>query len=317
MAVSAVINGRKSTVGVSEATKQRILEALQELQYQPHAMARSLKQYRTDNVAFYGFGHINTQNPYIRDVFLGLHEGLRLKECDMLLFNEIQLKSPRDILDRLLSNKIDGAVVLTSANNQEIYGELAKSGKPILLIADPSDHLPSVAADDVNGSKKLAELLLSKGHKRILYRRAFEYHSSDERRFHAFKSVIEAAGGTIIESKANDLMDTLTESDEQYLLDRSSKDSITAVAAWTDNAAVRALKFCHVNGISVPEDIAICGFDGLPLSELPQNRILTTVQAYWFHIARTAAELIIDLIDEKPIPHETIIPGDIVLGNTV
>jgi LacI family transcriptional regulator len=316
MAVSTVLNDRKSTVGVSDATRQRILEALAELQYMPHAMARSLKRQRTDSVGFFnGYGHVDAREPFIREIFQGVHEGLVTYSRDMLLYNGLSMQPHRVVLDRLLGNKVDGVIVLPSADDERLVKDLCAMDRPAVVVGDTYPGLPCVTASDVDGSAELARYLVERGHRRILYRRASRELTYEGRRWNAFCMTATSLGADVIGSRAADGMETIPETDEQLILNRRAKDGITAIACWRDYSAVRVLNFCRLNGIRVPEDIAVAGFDGLSYPNQPAYT-LTTVAANWYHVARTAADLIVSRIDGVHVADETIIPSSLRVGNT-
>ncbi len=315
MAVSTVLNDRKSTVGVSDATRKRILEALDELQYTPHAMARSLRRQRTDTVGFYNaFGHLDAREPFIREVFQGVHVGLIDSDRDLLLYNGLHLQPESVVLDRLLSNKVDGLILL-GPSSQSLVDALVAMDRPALVVGSPYPGLPCVNAADAMGSEMAARHLVELGHRRILYRRDSDTSPCADRRCAAFLKVATGLGATVTISTAADGMESITEFEEQLLLSHGSEGGISAVACWRDYSAVRLINFCRLNQVRVPEDLAIVGFDGLSYPKLPEIT-LSTVDADWYGIARKAAELLIARIDGETLPDETIVDCKFRVGNT-
>jgi DNA-binding LacI/PurR family transcriptional regulator len=82
-----------------------------------------------------------------------------------------------------------------------------------------------------------------------------------------------------------------------------------------DLNAYMLLDACDAAGIRVPADLAIAGFDGVPLRIRPERK-LTTIRAPWAEVAARAVTYLLDLLDGKELPHETILPVELVVGDT-
>jgi DNA-binding LacI/PurR family transcriptional regulator len=318
MAVSAVVNDSKSTVGVSEATRQRILKALEELQYQPNAIARSLRLNRTGSIGIYSsVGFISMNDPYMREVFSGLSEGIAANKKDLLLYCGFYSSHGSSVVDRVLNNKIDAVVLLPSSRDGRLIEAIKENRLPCVALTESISGLKSVTAADEEGSKELARYLLSKGHRHILYRRSPHVTYSESTRFEAFKFIIEETGAKMTAHRAIEHRDSLTAAEDALLRDRNSADRVTVVVGWRDYSAVRALSYCRINGINVPGDLAIAGFDGIESAAIPPGTVLTTVDAHWHKIARTGIDIVERLLKgEKDIPDKTIVPADLRIGNT-
>ena len=88
-----------------------------------------------------------------------------------------------------------------------------------------------------------------------------------------------------------------------------------AVVCWGDVSADGMVAWCQQNDIRVPQDLAIVGFDGFPAIGRPSMK-LTTIQAPWSDVARTAVGLLCDLCDGKQVPEQTILPVELLIGET-
>jgi len=318
MAVSVVVNGTKSTVCVSEPTRARILKALEELQYQPNAFARSLRMKHTGTIGIYhGSGFISTRDPYIREIFHGLTEGLAEHGQDLLVYSGISKHQRTSVVERVLSNKVDAAIVLPSPEDRELIDALMEGRVPCVILAEVISGLKCVTAADADGSRVLAEYLLSKGHRRILYRRSSTPFGFERLRFEVFKAAVEQAGGEVVARQAVEPMDSITDTEEALLCDGQSENRITAIACWRDYSAVRALNFCLMHGIDVPGDISIAGFDGVQHVDVPTGMSLTTVNAHWRTVAHTATDQISAMLrGEAAGADVTTIPAELHVGTT-
>jgi DNA-binding LacI/PurR family transcriptional regulator len=315
MAVSTVLSGRKSTVGVSAATRERILKAVAELHYRPNPFARSLRNNRTDTIGFFnGAGYLNTADPFNRVAFDGVSRAVAAAGRDLLLHSSVYADRRESVIQRVLGGKIDGVIVRATPSDESLLDDLRRGSLPAVVMAEPVPGLPSVVAEDDRGSREVARHLFSLGHRRVLYRRSAMPFVCDRIRFEAFRSEMEGAGGSVVEMPARELTDALTDEERALLLD--PKGAITAVACWTDHSAVRTLRFCLRHGIDVPRRLAIAGFDGLAETLLPEGWTLTTFNANWRTVAVCSVELVVTLIDGGSVPDLTLVPGTLSIGRT-
>lgn len=314
-AVSAVVRGAKSTVGVSEATRLRIQQALEELHYQPNRVARSLRQNKTETIGFYnGYGHVEAKDPFIKLLFHGLHLAAGRHAHDLLLYYGLVGKPLSVVTSRLTSYKADGVVALPSPGDGLLLENLAPQDKPVICIVDEHPGITSVTADDAGGSRLLARHFVSRGHRTILYRRSLERRASETTRFEAFRAEAEQAGAQVIATSPTDGFDTVAAEEEALLLSKERR--ITAAACWHDGSAVALLKFCIAHGLRVPEDMAIVGFDGDTERDWPPGYQLTTVRANWYEVASTGVALLLAKIAGEEVPLLTVIPSELLPGNT-
>ena len=315
MAVSTVVTGNKTTVGVSEATRLRIQKAIDELHYRPNLFARSLRLQHTGTVGFYnGFGYINTADPFIRLLFDGIALSLQANDQDILLYNGVYKDRRGSLIERVLSQKIDAVIVLPTHEDTMLIEALKKKQIPSIIIAESIPGLKSITADDAGGSIELANYIVKKGHRHVLYRRSAIPLQFEARRFEAFRSVIEQSGGRVTACTANDGMDSVTSQEEELLGDRSGQERVTAIVCWRDHSAVRAIDYCLAKDIHVPDDIAVAGFDGIHYPGSSHD--LTTVTAHWDIVAKTAPELINKMMKGEELPDNTIVASSLHIGTT-
>ena len=80
-------------------------------------------------------------------------------------------------------------------------------------------------------------------------------------------------------------------------------------------AAYQALSYCRATGIAIPQELAIVGFDGIE-SPIELEMHLTSVRAPWAQVASTAVTYLVDLLEGRDVPTETILPVELIHGNT-
>lgn len=317
MAVSAVINNTKSTVRVSDATRERIFAAMAELRYQPHVTARSLRLQRTDTIGFYnGQGYIDLMDPFAPTIFLGLQSAAAAFSNHLLLYNGFHLQTEAVVRRKLLSSKADGVVIWPSPGDAPLIRALGETDKPVIQLVEDHPGVPCVATDDYACARLLAEHLADRGHGGVLYRRGIAPLRSEVARYRAFTDVARERGMRLISTTPADRFDLLTDYEQELLRGHAGPDGFTAVACWHDASAVQAMRFCGENGIRVPGDLALTGFDGFAWREFPEGFPLTTVVVDWREVAAKCVELLIARIRGQAVPDLTIVPGMLRIGAT-
>ena len=317
MAVSAVLNNLQSTVRVSEATRERIFAAMEDLRYQPDVTARSLRRQKTDTIGFYnGNGYIDLFDPFAPNIFLGLQSAAAAFSNHILLYNGFHLKERDIVLGKLLSNKADGVVVWPSPSDEDLIRRLGETGKPIIQLAEAYDGAPGVVTDDYACARLLAEHLWDRGHRSILFRRRLTPLKSEILRYQAFADVAAERGMTLLTTFPADLVDGLTGREKDLIRGHAGPGGFTAIACWRDASAARAMRFCAQCGIRIPADLAVTGYDGFALPEFSEDHRPTTVVVDWHRVAVQCVELLIDRVAGREIPDRTVVPGTLRMGTT-
>jgi DNA-binding LacI/PurR family transcriptional regulator len=225
----------------------------------------------------------------------------------------------------LLSHGVDGMVFTApELSNRDAdhshYARLLDQGARIVFVNGPGDHtaVPSVGVDEAAAGQLAAEHLLDLGHRRIGFVAGPERYLPTREKANGLWAALNRRG---IELDRADIVyaDGWTYDDGAramaHLLDRA--DRPTAVIASSDVMAIGALAAAARRGIDVPRELSIVGFDGVAIGE--HTRVpLTTIAQPTAEIARTAIDLLIQLIDEptRELPHAVFRPRLIVRGST-
>jgi DNA-binding LacI/PurR family transcriptional regulator len=260
-----------------------------------------------------GFGYVNARNTFLSEILGGLHEGCEQHGKDLLLHGLYKERSAEAIYQELSNGKIDGLVLLTPPDT-ELVQILASSRLPAVAVADRVPTLASVLIDDAQGAKMQAQHLYERGHRHILYRRALWSEASIDVRFQAFAEAAQQLGMKVTEGFARDRMHVLSD-DEERLLHDSSSQRPTAAVCWVDGAAFELLSYCAKQGIRVPDNLAVVGFNGIEVEGVDPS-YLTTIRAPWALVAQTAVKLLVTLIGGTEVSPETILPVELIAGQT-
>jgi len=314
MTVSAVLSRGSKTARVSEATRQRVLDVAQQINYQPNIAARNLRRRRTDILGIYTrYGYLNGRSYFLTELLGGLQEGCDAHQKDLLLHGAFHGHSTERILSELTDGRVDGLILLTNSDDP-LVSLLTASALPAVAIVDAVPGLPSVIADDPAGMRRIVELLARQGHRSLFYRDRSVPRVSALRRLAAFRETVSALGLEAVESVAADVSDVMAPS-ESLWMEAPRGLRPTATVCWNDMTAYDLLGHCQSRGLRVPEDLAVTGYDGIAPPPGFSSR-LTTVRAPWMEVARTAVDLLVRRIEGESLPAETILPVELVLGDT-
>jgi LacI family transcriptional regulator len=288
-AVSMVLN-KTETPSVPAATRARILKLAGELGYQPNHLARMLRSARTMALACV---IPDITNPFYPGLVRGLQSVAATAGYDVLIFDtDGRAEGEERAASWLLQGRADGVVGTFFHLRAPQLATLAQKGIPIVRLESqhkPKGPLPidSVYIDNAEASAAMTRYLIERGHQRITMILA-EVGPSPRRAF-GYASVMRAAGlvpkfvtdGRYSEqSGARAMGEILSE----------TRNRATAIFCANDMLAVGAMVAARAAGLSVPDDIAIVGFDDIPAAKLLG---LTTVRQPEFDLGALAAHTLI------------------------
>jgi LacI family transcriptional regulator len=280
-------------------TRRRVLEAATRMGYRPNAVARSLRQRRTNVVGFYtGHRHLDAHNPFLASLIGGLQRAGDPFGFDLLLHGVSGAGSSDEFYGRLVDRRIDGMFVHTSAGDP-LLEHLRTSSLPIVAVTDAIAGIPSVVCDNAGGVRQLFEFLWAKGHRRIAYLRPTIPLFAVRTRCAAFEAERQRHGATaeacpILEIDMENAAAALP-----VLRDRAGRP--TAVCCWNDMTAYDLIHACRIAGVAVPGDLAIVGFDGFLDPKLTQCP-LVTISAPWDAVTKRAMDALVELMNDENYP---------------
>ena len=272
VAISTVSRVLNNSTEVADKTRARVLQAIDELKFRPDRTAKTLAQDQTHvlTVAIPTF-----TTPFHNELMKGIRYCLREHQYDFdLLLSDLGSIDPHvELLDFLRRGSVDGLLVAGVAPSRQAAKELQAWHTPVVLIGHSHEDLDSFYWDDVAGAKAAVDHLLEQGHRRIGMIRTHTENSLQGRRVQGYREALEERG---IPYDANIIRGGKTEkhagfSEEagyeamQRLL--AVDPPITAVFASSDVQAIGAWKAIRDAGKSVPEDIALVGYDDVKTSQ--------------------------------------------------
>ncbi|HEY1745066.1 MAG TPA: LacI family DNA-binding transcriptional regulator [Granulicella sp.] len=302
MTASRAIN---RTGYVSQEVRDRVLKAVRELNYRPNMLARSLKGRRLNAI---GIMLPDIANPFSAELVNGMKEVL--DEAGYAAFIALAgrgVELERAGLQAFVDHRVDGLLVATRGTQlgDEVLKELSEQGIPIVTVGRPVKNasFDCVTADHWQGAFDAVMHLIELGHKRIGFIGISPEDAQTLRRYQGYKAALEKAGlGAPVEytvGPANaPAFATQEDGYEGMVRLTQLKKPPTAVFARNDFAAIGALRAAHKLGLAVPEQMAIAGFDNIPLAAYTTPP-LTTVQQPIAEQGRMAAQLLLDRMEGR------------------
>ena len=302
--VSRVINDSKP---VSPEVRKKVLDAIEELDYKPNQVARSLVTRKSNLI---GIIMTDIGNAYMAQMIRGIEEVGRMYNYDILLSSSYgNANRERELAELLKSKQVEGIIFISEAANKSAASLISEFGIPFVYLNKYyADHeFPSVTVDDLQGSEDMVDYLQELGHRKILYITSNEYENSSVE-----KQKIEGYRRSINKNSGEEFILSIGgyEVDDGYNVGNNvvkliKEDGITAVFCRQDEIAIGLINYCYDNNIRVPEDISICGYGDTKISSIYRPK-LTTVREPYYDMGAVAIRKIIKEIDSKKEKRENI-----------
>ena len=301
---------------MSEALRARVRASAEALGYRPNAMARALITRRSRIVALL-FSYLD--NPFYALALERLCAGLQAEGYHALVFLEPDTAQGVDrTVSQLLDYRVDGIITASVELGSRLSDECHAFGIPVVMFNRLKDdpRLSSVTSDNVAGGRMAAAHLASLGRERIALLAGWEAASTNRDREFGFAAEL-AARGMPLNARAVGHFD----------LDRAAgatRELFTGPAArrpdalfvMNDYMAFRAMGVLrHELGLSVPGDVAVMGFDDVPLAAAPEYDLTTLRQPLEQMVAQAIRTLLTDIEREEPV-QVILRPSLVVRGST-
>lgn len=293
--VSHVIN---ETRFVNPETRERVLQAMAELNYQPNRLARSLRNRQTHT---FGVLLPNSANPFFAEVLLGVEAACFDHGYNIILGNAND-DPERELfyLDVLLSKQVDGIFLVSTGAYHEALEMLTRHNAPVVMVdrSPGTRQIDTVFANNEGGGIIATQYLLDLGHRRIGCITGPSMLTPSADRVTGYRQALESAGLTVDEELiiAGDFQHESGYHAGQQLL--GLPDPPTAIFACNDLMAVGVLYAAHEGGLRIPTDISVIGFDDVPLASYTVPR-LTTIYQPGQEIGRVAVELLVQRLQDR------------------
>ena len=303
--ISRVLNAPDK---VNTETRQRVMDAIDQLGFIPRADARARALPNT--------GRIGVLTPFFTapsfvQRFRGVASALSKANYELVIY-------PVDSMDHLqgyissipLMRNIDGLIIMSLSISDQDAERLSNNNMKTVLIEYSHPQLNSILIDDEHGGRLVAEHLIKKGHKTLAFLgdiespEKFSIHPVRSR-LTGFKKILQEAGLSLPKAYIHSAPYTQKESRQGALELLSLPKPPSAIFAASDTQALSVMKVARKLNIKIPGDLAIVGFDDIDVAE---HVDLTTICQHLDESGRLAAEMLLARINEhnRPLQHITL-----------
>jgi LacI family transcriptional regulator len=307
--VSRVINNHPS---VSDEIRKRVLLAIEELNYKPNAIARSLKIKSTKTI---GVIIPDISSAFYPEIVRGIEDVAKDYNYNIILLNtDLKRDKEKEALNMLKEKKADGILFISNTINKNLKKEFKNTGIPIVLIStkDVDNEFHSVTIDNELASYSAVKYLINLGHKRIAM---ISGEKNDPNagipRLEGYKRALKESG---IEADENLIFYGNYKFKSGYDAMQKIlklKDKPTAIFAASDTMAVGAASCAMQRGFNIPDDFSLVGFDGVELAEYFYPPI-TTVKQPRYEMGTKGMEILIKLMKGEEAPKNMVLSYEIV-----
>ncbi len=270
--VSRVLNNSELVV---PKTGNRIRQIASELNYIPSATARSLSIRKTETV---GLLLPDMYGDFFSEIIRGADEAARNQNYHLIVSSSHSNTAELDAAIRTLSGRVDGLIIMSPHLESSTHLTSVLKALPTVIIGSPiilqnSDH---IMIDNAGGAKEVVKYLVGLGHRKIGIIRGEENNQDAEERLQGFVDALAAYQLPLSEehSAAGDFTEQSGYDAAKKMMNRPSRP--TAIFCSNDSMAIGALSAIRHAGLRVPDDISVCGFDDIPVSQF-LNPPLTSV----------------------------------------
>jgi DNA-binding LacI/PurR family transcriptional regulator len=314
--VSRVLNGHTN---VRPATRERVLAAIDALNYRPSPLARGLSLRRTHVI---GVVVPFFTSPSAVERLRGVAAALARSPYDLMLF-DIESEERREHAFQLFDrgDRSDGLLIVSLIPPDDEVARLRSAQLPVVLVDAPHPAFPSIVVDDIEGGALATSHLIELGHRRIGFvgdksPDPFRFASSRDRTW-GYERALRQAG---IELRP----EYVCEGTQSHHVARSTAIDLlrlperpTAVFAASDIQALGVLDAARILGIRVPEELSIVGFDDIDIAAYVG---LTTVRQPLFESGRRGGQLLLQMLggagQQLGDAHSEQLPLELVIRST-
>lgn len=312
--VSRFLNN-DTTLVIGEDTKERILKAVKKLNYIPNASARALKMGKTST---FGLVIPDFNNPVYSQIITGIESVLNERGYHLMVVSLGEKNKNRSYLNLVTEGRVDGLFLAATHLEDEDFKMLDSLNFPYVLINRLNERAKNyVVANDEEAAYKAVNFLIENGHRRIVHLSGALSTDTGARRLKGYKKALEENGIPIDENLIAETEYTQESGYEamESLLQKNL--DFTAVFAGSIRTAFGAMAAIRKRGLKIPQDISIIGFHDIPLAEITYPP-LTTVKINLKEMGKYAANMLLNMIDEKETENEIVIEkNEIIIRESV
>jgi len=307
--VSRVLNNRGY---ISEATREKVYQAMKELDYQPNEIARSLVRGKTNIL---GLILPTVDHPFFSKLtffveYYAYAHGYKIMLCN----SQLDQKKEKEYIEMLRGNQVNGIIMASHTLEVDEYINL---NLPLVTFdRQISENIPFVSSDNYLGGTLATNFLIDKGCKKIAYICGnLNLNLLANRRNDAFVATAQARKVKHVTVETNINVLDVSQYDRLVLELFRKHPDIDGIFAGSDVVAASAIKVCHQQQREIPEEIKIIGYDDSDIASLVTPQ-LTTIRQPIEEMSELIVNLIHKQINKEEVTTENILPVTLVERET-
>ena len=305
---------------VSKKTAEKVKRAANEMGYRPNSIARAMVSGKSRII---GLVVAYLDNYFYPDAVEKLSNAFQKRGYHVLVFMASNNADKIDsVMQEILDYQVDGIVLASVALSSEITKRCSENGVPVVLFNRSQDdpNISSVTSDNYVGGAEVAKLLLKDGHQKIAYLAGWEGASTQRDREAGFVDALRRAGKSLVSRSVGNFRTEQTKDATLSLLNVEASKRPDAIFVANDHMALTTMDVIRFSlQLSIPNDVAVVGFDDVPPASWPAYN-LTTVRQRANKMVECTVDIILEKIEraDRGKPTQIKIPSPIILrGSTL
>lgn len=303
--VSRVVNGNQN---VKPATRKKVLEVIERLEYRPNAVARGLASKKTTSV---GVIIPDISNNIYAELARGIEDIATMYRYNIILSNSDQNeKKELDLLNTMLGKQVDGVVLMSDKVTPALAEAIKHSPVPVVLAGSilEDEAIPSVNIDYFQATYEAIEMFLHRGHKKIGFVSGpLEYTINGKFKLEGYKKALANAKIQPLEEWVVATDGTYDDALKCYAkFSKLCDDCPTAIFAGNDEIALALIHSIQDRGLNVPKDVEVISFENSKLARMVRPQ-LTSVAFPLYDIGAVAMRLLTKLLNKEKVADKHVI----------
>lgn len=304
-AVSFVLNNHASSAGIPTETKDRILEAAKKLSYRPNLAAKALRTHQTHTIGFITDRIATT--PHAVKIIKGAQDAAWANGKLLLIVNtDSDATATETAIETMLERQVEGIIYAAMYHQEVTLPANMYEGSVVLVDCFCANRsLPSVVPNEIQGGRTATEALLKKGHRRIGFINNVNPIPASFGRLDGYKQALKAYSIPFDEDLVR-LHASESRGGYQGTLELMQlREPPTAIFCFSDFMAVGAYTALRERGLSIPDDVAVVGFDNYELIATKLAFPLSTIELPHYQMGAWAVQFLLEHSGESlpPVQH--------------
>lgn len=314
--VSRVLNDSPK---ISEVTKRRVLKIAKNLRYEPNIIARSLSMKKTNTI---GVILEDILNPFFSEVAKGIETALKRADYWMLLTSsDFDYESEVKLTRMLIRYRVDGVLITPVRVDSESISMLKERSIPFFIMNSSIQNkdISWIESDNLRGAYIATSYLLELGHRRFMCIRDMSVEGG-RKRYEGFRKAIEERGlsisNQIVLGNAHSIIEGY-ELLEKFISENGKTALPSAIVAVNDAVAIGCMESLFKNGVRVPRDVSIIGYDDINIAALTRVP-LTTIYQLKFRMGEIAATQLIKMVQgqDEEVASQWLIEPELIIRDS-